>query len=155
MTKTKLTLTLLLGLCAAYASSQSQPVAVVVSPNNPLNNITMAKLRETFQCERASWPSGERISPFSRFENTLEHEVMLRAIFQMSEADYNQFWVMKQIRGETSCKVTGLPSKGMTIEALKARRGAIALIRLSDVTAEMKVLLVDGRKPDNPAYALQ
>ena len=73
----------------------------------------------------------------------------------MSEGDYNQFWVMKQIRGETSCKVPGLPSKGMTIEALKARPGAIALIRLSEVTAEMKVLLVDGRKPDNPGYALQ
>jgi hypothetical protein len=43
----------------------------------------------------------------------------------------------------------------MTIEAVRTRPGAIALIRASDVTADMKVVSVDGRKPDSPDYALQ
>ena len=57
--------------------------------------------------------------------------------------------------GEGSCRVTGLPSKGMTMEAVHTRPGALALIRVSDLTPEMKVLSIDGRKPDSPGYALQ
>jgi ABC-type phosphate transport system substrate-binding protein len=146
---------LLLCFSSACVYGQSDPIAVVVNPSNPLTNISMAKLRETFQCERTSWPSGERIALFSRYESTIEYTVMLREIYKMSEAEYKQFWVMKQVRGEGSCRVTGLPSKGMTMEAVRSRPGAIALVRVSDVTPEMKVLSIDGRKPDSPGYALQ
>ena len=149
-----ITLALFLGLSLGMALAE-EPVAVVVQTNNPVNSISMSNLREMFQCDRSAWPSGTRVKLFSRGVGTPEHNSMVRVLYHSSENEYNQMWVMKQIRGETSCKPTELPSKGMTIEALRAFPGALALIRLSEVTPEMKIVSVDGKKPDSPDYPLR
>lgn len=153
MKKNILMLALLLG--AAAAAFAQEPVAVVVSPNNSTTNITIDRLREIFQCDRTTWPSGEHVAVFTRPASTTEHNVMLRSIFRMGESDYKQFWVVKQMRGEISCKVTELPSKGMTIEAVRSFNGALALVRRSDLTKDMKVLSVNGKRPDDADYPLQ
>jgi ABC-type phosphate transport system substrate-binding protein len=132
-----------------------EPVAVVVNPKNPVTTISMSDLREIFSCERTSWPSGNRILLFSRMSNTPEYAVMLKTIYRMSESDYRQYWVLRQVRGESSCRATELPSKGITMEALRTYPGAIALIRVSELTAEMKVISVQGKKPDSPGYPLR
>jgi len=149
-----LTLALFLSLYGAVVFGQ-EPIAVVVPAGNPVGNVSMAQLREMFQCERSVWSSGPRVRLFSRGSGTPEHEAMLRAIYRVSASDYSQMWVMRQVRGETSCKPTELPSKGMTIEALRAFPGAIALIRVSEVTAEMKIVTVDGKKPESSEYPLK
>ena len=154
MRRMSLTIALLLGMAIANALGQ-EPIAVVVNSKNPVSRISMSDLREIFSCERTSWPSGKRIRLFSRMSNSPEYAVMLKTIYRMSESDYRQYWVLRQVRGESSCRATELPSKGITLEALRTYPGAIALIRHSDVTAEMKVLSVQGKKPENPEYPLR
>ena len=150
-----LMIAVLLGVAGASAYGQSERVAVVVNPKNAVTNITIANLREIFQCDRSSWPNGERIAVFSRMVSTPEHDTMLRSIYRMNESDFHQLLVLKQIRGEDSCRITELPSKGMTMEAVRAYRGAIALVRQSEVTPDMKVITVGGKKPEDRDYPLQ
>lgn len=152
--RTNLTVALLLALAIAGAVAQ-EPIAVVVNPINSVINLNMADLRDIFECERTRWPSGERIVLFSRMSDSREYEVMLKTIYRMNEGDYRQYWVMRQVRGQSSCKATELPSKGITMEAVRTYRGAIALIRISEVTSEMKVISVQGKKPDSADYPLR
>jgi ABC-type phosphate transport system substrate-binding protein len=145
---------LLLGIAVVNAFGQ-EPIAVAVNSKNPINNISMLDLRDIFECDRTTWASGSRIVMFSRMSNTPEYDVMLKIIYKMSEGDYRQYWVMRQVRGESSCRATELPSKGITMEALRIYPGAIALIRVSDITPEMKVITVEGKKPDSTNYPLR
>ncbi len=153
MKRKKLVVLLLLVLSVAQAYDQ-EPIALVVPANGRVSNISMKQLRDLFQCESSSWPSGHP-KLFSRASGTPEHTAMLREIYRMTESDYQQMWVMKQIRGESWCKPIELPSKGMTLEALRAFPGALVLIRSSEVTPEMKVLAVDGLKPESSGYPLR
>ncbi|HEU5400797.1 MAG TPA: hypothetical protein VFU86_05540 [Terriglobales bacterium] len=143
-------------LAATLACAFGQePIAVAVNSKNPVNNLNMSDLRDIFECDRTTWTSGDRIVLFSRMSNTPEYAVMLKSIYRMTESDYRQYWVMRQVRGESSCKATELPSRGITRDALRMYPGAIALIRLSEVMPDMKVISVQGKRPDDPGYPLR
>lgn len=144
-----------IALSAVVWAAEGERVAVVVSSRNPATNISMAALREIYQCERTSWQTGQKITLFSRAAGSPEHATLLRSIFRMNEPEFNQFWVMKDVRGEGSCRVTNLPSKGMTLAAIQSMPGAIVLVRRSDLTPEMKVLKVNGKDIDDPDYPLE
>jgi hypothetical protein len=130
-------------------------VAVVVNQGNPARDITLPALRDFFQCEKLYWRTGERAMVFTRQVGSPEHQVMLRAVYKMNQSDYEKLWVMKQMRGETSCRITELPSKGIVQEGLRTYPGAIALVRDSDLTPDMKVLTVNGKFMQDADYPLQ
>jgi hypothetical protein len=145
----------LLLLCSFCLAQEQMPVAVVVNPANPATDISLPTLRDFFQCEKLYWRTGQRVMAFTRQPGSPEHWIMLRAIYKMDQAEYQNLSVMKQMRGETSCRVTELPSKGILQEGLRSFAGAIALVRVADVTREMKVLTVDGKHIQDAAYPLQ
>jgi hypothetical protein len=130
-------------------------VAVVVNPSNPARDITLSALRDFFQCEKLYWGTGQRANVFTRQPGSPEHQVMLRTLYSMNQADYEKLWVMKQMRGETSCRVTELPSKGILLEGLRTYAGAIGLVREAEVTPEMKVLTVNGKHIRDADYPLR
>ena len=142
-------------LCCFCVAKEQMPIAVVVNPANPATDISLSTLRDFFQCEKLYWRTGQRVMAFTRPPGSLEHWIMLRAIYKMTQAEYENFWVMKQVRGETSCRVTELPSKGIVQEGLRSYVGAIALVRVADITGQMKVLTVDGKHIRDADYPLQ
>jgi len=147
--------TLLVLLCCLCPAQYGPRIAVVVNPANPATDISLPSLRDFFQCEKSYWRGGQRAMAFTRQPGSPEYQVMLQAVYRMHQAEYQQFWVMKQMRGESSCRVTELPSKGIMLEGLRSYPGAIALLRDSDVTPEMKVLTVDGKRVQDANYPLK
>lgn len=146
---------LVLMIAAFLPCWAQEPVAVVVNQSSPTTKLTMAKLRELFRCERSNLPGISQIKIYTRPSGTTEHTVMLREIFKMQDGEYRQFFAMKQMRGETDCRVTELPSRGMTMEALRGAPGAIGLVRQSEILPDMKVVSIDGKVPTDPDYALK
>jgi hypothetical protein len=146
---------LLAGLCCFCLAQERVRIAVVVNPGNPARDISLPALRDFFQCEKLYWRTGERAMVFARQPGSPEHQVMLHAIYSMNQTDYEKLWVIKQMRGETLCRVTELPSKGIVLEGLRAYPGAITLVRESDLTPEMKVLTVNGKNLQDSDYPLQ
>lgn len=145
---------LLVALALVGQAQEQARVAVVVNPENPANDISLAMLRDYFQCEKLYWHSGQRAVVFTRQSGSLEHQVMLHVIFGMNESEYQQLWVMKQIRGENSCRLTELPSKGMVQEALRTYAGALSLVKEPDLIPGMKVVTVNGKHMQDADYPL-
>jgi hypothetical protein len=146
---------LLAGTCFLCLSQQGPRIAVVVNRENPATDISLPALRDFFQCEKSYWRTGQRAMAFTRQPGSPEHEMMLQTIYRMTQAEYENFWVMKQIRGESSCRVTELPSKGIVLEGVRSYAGAIALVRDADLSPEMKVLSVNGKHLQDADYPLQ
>jgi ABC-type phosphate transport system substrate-binding protein len=157
---TVLTLALfLLSTCALVAEQNqagtSPEVAVIVNPSNQLEDISTADLRKIFSGEKQHWSTGLPIFPMVRAPEAHERSVLLNLILRMSESEYKQHWVKKVYSGEVQREPLALLSNGMQLEGVRAERGGIALINLSDVRQGVKVLKVDGRQPGGSGYTLR
>ena len=151
---TRLLLSSLLALTLPCAvDAQSHSIAVVVSPKNPLSNLSLGELRKIFSGEKRSWPDGTRVKLFARAPGTLERKALLKLLGK-SETEYKQYWSAKVYQGEADSEPMVLPSVGMQKEALTAYPGSVALFDATDVKPEMKVLKIDGKLPGDADYPL-
>jgi phosphate transport system substrate-binding protein len=141
------------GVAAAQAATQAEDVAVVVNDRNPVSKMSRAELRKIFAGEERSWSAGIPIKVFVRAPGTHERGALLK-LLGMTEDEYKQYWTSQVFRGEAQAAPSILPSNGMQKEALATYPGAVALVRLEDVRAGMKVLRVEGRMPGEAGYPI-
>jgi len=144
-----------LALCFSGLAQEPVPIAVVVNPENPIKDLSLPTLRDFFQCEKLYWQTGRRVVVFTRPAGSPEHAVMLHTLYNMNEEEYRKLWVMKEMHGDVSCRVTELPSRGILQEGLRSYAGAIALVRVPEVTPQMKVITIDGKHVRDADYPLQ
>ena len=145
-------------LCALVSTTPAQQetgVAVVVNPENPISSISAADLRRIFSGEKQLWSNNLPVFPVVRAPGTREREVLLSQVLKMSEREYKQFWLQKVYSGEAHQEPVALFSNGMQLEAVRAMKGAIALISAQDVREGVKVIKVDGYTPGTPGYSFK
>src|SRR5579859_134542 len=148
---------LLLVACSAFTQQKENEmeVAVIVNPANPIEAISLADLRKIFTGEKQSWGSPGPISLFVRGPGAREREVLLSRVLKMNESEYQQYWVRKVYSGEAPRKPLALLSNGMQLEAIRAEKGAIALISVQDIHQGVKVVKIEGRVPGMNGYPLK
>jgi phosphate transport system substrate-binding protein len=150
---------LLLAVCCAFTQQKQKEeeteVAVIVNPANPVEAISLADLRKIFAGEKQSWGSPGPISLFVRGPGAREREVLLSRVLKMNESEYQQHWVRKVYSGEAPRQPLALLSNGMQLEAIRAEKGAIALISVQDIHQGVKVVKVEGRVPGMNGYPLK
>ncbi|HKS75556.1 MAG TPA: hypothetical protein VJQ82_20265, partial [Terriglobales bacterium] len=84
-----------------------------------------------------------------------ERDVVLRVIYQMSEAQFKQYWIAKVFRAEASSPPKIVYSNDMQLELVAAVPGAIAFVDARNVRPGLKVLRIDGHLPGEPGYPLR
>jgi ABC-type phosphate transport system substrate-binding protein len=145
---------LLMTGATVFGAYEEDDVAVIVNPENPIGSMTSAELRKIFSGEKTSWNSNISVFLVVRAPRAREREILLSRILKMTEPEYKQYWVKKVYNGEVSREPLTLLSNGMQLEAVRAEKGAIALISLQDVHQGVKVIRVDGRMPGAAGYPL-
>jgi len=155
---------LLLAVCCAFTQQkekekpapapEEKEVAVIVNPANPVEAISLADLRKIFAGEKQSWGPAGPISLFVRGPGARERDVLLTRVLKMNESEYQQHWVRKVYSGEAPRQPLALLSNGMQLEAIRAEKGAIALICVQDIHPGVRVLRVEGRIPGMTGYPL-
>src|SRR6266849_3572221 len=95
--------TLLAGSCLGafrgVAAGQTA-VAVVVRPDLPIDSLSFADLRRVLMGERQFWSSNLRVTLLVRAPGAHEREVLLKSIYQMSEAQFRKYWIAKVFLAE-------------------------------------------------------
>ncbi len=84
-----------------------------------------------------------------------ERDVVLRVIYQMSEAQFKQYWVAKIFRAEVASPPKIVYSNDVQLELVSAIPGAIAFVDARNVRPGLKVLRVDGHLPGEQGYPLR
>src|SRR5215831_2224351 len=77
-------------------------VAIVVRPDVPVENLSFAELRKLLLGDRQFWTSNLRVTLLVRAPGAHEREVVLKTIYQMSEAQFRQYWIAKVFRAEAA-----------------------------------------------------
>jgi len=130
-------------------------IAVVVRPDVPVNDLTFAELRTLLLGNRQFWSSNLRVTLLAESPGAREHDVVLKTVYLMSEAQFQQYWIAKVFRAEATSGPRIVYSKDMAAELALAIPGAIAFLDASQIPAGLKVLKINGLLPGDKGYPLR
>lgn len=160
MTRLRLTLALLLlssmfFAATAYGQAPKNDIAVVVHPDTPVSDMTVAEVRKVFIGERQYWTSNMPVILLVRAPVAREREVVLKVIYQMTESQFKQFWIAKIFRSEAVSAPKIVYSSDMANQILAAVPGTIAFVDAKAVAPGLKVVKVNGQLPGDAGYPLR
>ncbi len=130
-------------------------IAVVVNSDTPVSDLSLSEVRKVFLGERQYWNSKLPVTLLIRAPQARERDVVLKVIYQMSEAQFKQYWVAKIFRAEVASPPKIVYSNDMQYELVTAIPGAIAFVEARAVRPGVKVLRVDGHQPGDKDYPLR
>jgi len=140
---------------AGPAAGPDFDVAIVVRPDVPVDNLTFAELRRLLLGDRQFWASNLRVTLLVRAPGAREREVLLKDIYQMSEAQFRQYWIAKVFRAEAATAPRIVYSNEMAAELALAIPGSVAFVDASQIPQGLKVLKINGHLPGDKGYALR
>lgn len=134
----------------------SNEIAVIVNKSNPIEDMSLAELREYFLAERGHWPNGGGKVRVVMLEQGLPtRDAALRLIYNMNEKGYVSHFLGKKFRGETLEEPRQQSSAADVIKFVSFVSGAIGYVRPEEVDASVKVIRVDGLAPGDSGYKLK
>ena len=139
----------------APGRAAADDVAVVVHPRVPVEDLSLADLRKVLLGDRQFWSSNQRVTLLIRAPVAREREVLLKRVYQMSEAQFRQYWIAKVFRAETAAGPKIVNSNQTATQIAAAVPGAIAFVDAGHVPPGLKVLKINGRLPGQRGYPLQ
>ena len=151
----RLKLLLVSVLVAGSGCAQSSDVAIIVHKDVPVDNLSFGEVRKVFRSDRQYWNSNLRVTLLVRAPAARERDVVLRKIYDMSEAQYRQYWIAKIFRAEATAGPKTVYSNDMTSELVTGIPGAISFVDAARIPAGCKVLKIDGLKPGEKGYPLR
>ena len=158
----RLLLLLLAGfLCAtanspmAAQSAKEGDVAIIVQADTPVTNLTLAEVRKIFRGDKQYWTTNLPVVLLVRAPVARERDVVLKQIYQMTEAQFRQYWVAKIFRAESVSAPKLVYSTDMTNQLASTLPGAISFLDAKQVGSGVKVVRVDGKLPGESGYPLR
>jgi hypothetical protein len=140
---------------SAQTARAGTDIAVVVHPDTPVSDLTLSDVRKVLLGERQYWNAKLPVVLLIRAPVARERDVVLRVIYQMSEAQFKQYWVAKIFRAEAASPPKIVYSNDMQYELVVGLPGAIAFMDARNVRPGLKVLRVDGHLPGDKEYPLR
>ena len=148
-------LTALVAAAAAPGSATAADIAMVVRQDLPVDSLTFAELRRVMRGERQFWTSNLRVTLLVRAPGAPERDVVLKTVYQMSEAQFRQYWIAKVFRAEAAAGPRIVYSPEMAAELTGAIPGALAFVDSAQVPKGLKPLKIDGHLPGEKGYPLR
>ena len=129
-------------------------IAVVVSRDVPIDDLSFSELRKILLGDRQYWSSNLRVTLLIRAPAAREREVILRNVLEMTEAQYRQYWIGKVFRAESSSAPKSIATNEMAFSLLNSIPGSIAFVDASQVPKDLKVVRLGGLLPGDKGYPL-
>lgn len=120
-------------------------MAVVVSPQNGVENLTSAQLGKIMRSETTKWPDGRDILLILHRSSTGETST-LQHLNKMSASQWQQ-WV-----SEHKSQIVFADSDEEVLNVVRNTPGAIGLVEVHSVNPHVKVVHVDGKLPLESGY---
>lgn len=145
---------LCLGAFPNFSETGTSDIAIVVRPDVPVDDLTFPELRRLMLGEKQYWSSSLRVTLLVRGPGAREREVALKSIYQMSEAQFRQYWIAKVFRAEAQSGPRIVYSSEMATELASSIPGAVAFVDASQIPKGLKVLKINGLLPAQKGYPL-
>lgn len=138
----------------ANTTPAASDIAVVVSRDVPIDNLTFAELRKIVLGDRQFWSSNLRVTLLIRAPAARERDVVLKNVVQMTEAQFRQYWIGKVFRAESATAPKSVYSNEMSLSLVNSIPGSLAFVDASQVPKDLKVVRLGGLLPGEKGYPL-
>jgi len=155
-----LALLLLAAPFAGPAQTASQPavpppLAVIVHPANPVENLTVSELRRIFMLDTQTWPHGRKITVVLREKGQAERADGIRIICGLTEREYDRQVLFRTFQGSVNIGPRSIQSSATMLRFVQNAPGAVGYVNADEFDGTVKLLRIDGLLPDNPRYPLR
>ena len=140
---------------AVEAQTATEAVAIVVHPQVPIDDLSLAQLKSIFLAEQQHWPDRSRITLLVRAPQAPERDLVLNEVYGMSEDRYRQYWIAKMFRAEVASGPKIVFSTDMLRDLVAVIPGSIGFVPVSAVGPDLKVISIDGMLPGDEGYPLR
>jgi hypothetical protein len=140
---------------SALAQDKSTDLAIVVNPACSLDNVSAADLTAIFKAQKAKNPNGVKYAIAVREPGSPERTAALKSIYNMTDADYEKFFLQLTFAGTIPAAPQALTSGAAVCQYVGATPGAISFVRASEATPAVKVVKVDGKSPGDAGYPIK
>ena len=138
--------------CASQVATGTV-VTVIVNQDNPVENLSLAELRDILSGQRTYWSAGRPVSLILMpSPDTAERRTVLSVVLAMNEASYRKHWVGRVFRAESASAPTTADSPDVA-RAVARIRGAIGLV--AQAAPNVRVVRINGALPGDAAYPLR
>jgi hypothetical protein len=155
-------LLLLLAGLSATALSQEPPaeappadIAVIVHPDNPLQDVKLAQLRGYLRLDRQFWPDRTRVVLFLPPADSPAKQVLNDELYKMDEKKLRKYWVGKVFAGDIPAVPQVVKTSSAAGRVLVATEGAVSAVPADEVPEGVRVLKIDGLSPGDKGYPLK
>lgn len=138
-----------------FAAPADGDIALVVRPDVPVDNLSFAELRRLLLGDRQFWSLNLRVTLLLQAPGNRERDLVLKTIYQMSEAQFRQYWIAKVFRAEAASGPKIVYSSEMAGELAAAIPGAVAVMEMAQVPKSLKMLRINGILPGEKGYPLR
>jgi hypothetical protein len=145
------------GLGAPVFSIAAEPrvkLVVVVQKSSPLSELSMRDLKRLYTGEHITDAEGRKLLPLNHPPGSPDRIGFDQAVLKMEPEQIGRFWVDRKIRGQPSAPRSVAPRE-LLRKAVAALPGAVGYLRDGEVDAQLKVVAIDGKRPDAADYPLE
>ena len=136
-------------------SFQRKDLAIIVHKSNPVENLSMAELREYFLAERSHWSHRQKIRVAMRETGSPEREAVLKLVCGMNrDQDLTTYFLRAKFSEQVIEEPRSLDSAPNMIRFVANVSGALGYVRADEVDPSVRVIRVDNLLPGDPGYKL-
>ena len=136
-------------LLICFTKVATAQIAIVVSKENPVNDISLSELKQIYLGTRTIFSDGKNIVLVEYLDLK---EKFYDILLGWSLIKYKKHWMKLIFSGESSSAPKEFKSANKLKDFIIANEGAIAFIALVDVDDNMKVLTIDRKKTGSRDY---
>ena len=148
-------LILLLAPAAPLTEARAADVAIIVSRDNPVDELQWKELVKIFRLEKPYWDHHERVYLVLRETGSPEKSVVLDKIYRTSDAGLKRLWLGKINREEMIEFPRVLNSNEAVIRFVSQVPSAIGFVDASSADDRVKIVRIDGLLPGSDGYPLR
>ena len=147
-----LTLALLAPLSAEADGAAAEPLALVSSKQGGVADLSLFQLKRLYLGD-AVQAGGQDLIALNRDVKGIERTSFDKTVLGMSPEAAARYWVDRRIRGQSGAPKAVEPAAVIQRVVAKLPR-AIAYVRVRDLSPDVQVVRIDGRKPGDPGYPI-
>jgi hypothetical protein len=145
------------GLAAGVFSSAAEPqvrLLVVVQKSSPLSELSLRDLKRLYLGEFISDSDGNKLTALNHPPKSPDRVGFDAVVLKMTPEEAGRFWIDRRIRGQGAAPRSVAPRE-LLRKIVAAYPGAVTYLRDGEVDPQLKVLAIDGKRPEDAGYPLR
>jgi ABC-type phosphate transport system substrate-binding protein len=142
------------------AHGRGDPIVVIVNVSNPVENLSLAELRQLFLSDRSRWDTGRPVATVIPVAGAPERTSFLKIVCGMTDADLGKYFLQASFTGKSAIPPKEVVNAWSVKSFVANSPGAIGFIPAMEFHGDgsdggIKAIRIDGFQAGDPAYRLR